>query len=105
MNTSLKPLDKILQIVEALSLNVTYEFDDLVFVEHNAFLIRFDQVDPAKIYLHFNMDCEAPEAVKLEKALILLAKDKALVLTPDRRYTMETDEETNEIKILFMPDR
>ncbi len=101
MNTFLKPLDKILEMVEAVELNVTYEYDDLVFIENNPFLIRFDQDDAAKIYLHFNADCEAPEAEKLKKALILLAKAKDLILIPDSSYTMQTNEDTKEIKILF----
>lgn len=101
MNTPLKPLDKIIEIVEALELNVSYEYDDLVFVEHNPFLIRFDEVDSQKIYLHFNEDCEPAAAVNLEKALSLLAKNKDLDLIPSARYKMEAKEETDEIQLIF----
>lgn len=101
MNTELKPYAKVNDIIEAVELHITYEYDDLVFVEHNPFIIRFDLDEPSRIYLHFNVDCE-PEAVEsLSAALIANAKQRGLDLFVDKKYTMVPKEENDELELHF----
>ena len=39
---SFRPLGIAKEIIEATGLNVTYTYDDLVFIEHNPIIIQFD---------------------------------------------------------------
>lgn len=57
---SLKPLGIVKEILESIGIEISYAYDDLVFVNHNAFLLQFaDNKD--QIILHVN--CETEEDV------------------------------------------
>ena len=45
MGKSLPPVGKVMNWLEAAGFTVSYLYEDLVFVESNAFLIHFDQSD------------------------------------------------------------
>ena len=46
------------QIVEnATGLEITYAYDDLVFPEHGAFIIQFDDENTNKLFCYFHVDC------------------------------------------------
>ncbi len=44
-------------IKEATGLDVTYAYDDLVFPEHAAFMIRFDDKNHNNFFCYFHSDC------------------------------------------------
>ena len=102
LNIDLKPLGRVRNMIQAVSLDISYAYDDLVFVEPNAFLIRFDLKDPSKIYIHFNVDCEEGEATRLLKALSQLATKEGLILVEECKYDMSSNEETEEIELRFV---
>ena len=59
MANSLPPVGKVMNWLEASGFTVSYLYEDLVFVESNAFLIRFEQAeDPQEILIHINTECE-----------------------------------------------
>ena len=56
-----KPLGKITALLADLGLEVTYAYDDLVFVQHSAFLLQFtDKRNLLKLYT--NSACDPKEA-------------------------------------------
>jgi hypothetical protein len=95
------PLGKVLNIIQPTSLEVTYNYDDLVFVEHNPFIIRFDLKDSKLIHLHFNKDCEAKEAEKLTSIMKIAALNEEMNLHLDKKFVIEAKEETEELEIRF----
>lgn len=97
----MRPLGKAQVMVSATKLNVTYAYDDLVFVEHNPFLLRFDNEVANRMYLHFNVDCETEELVNIKKNVMLTAKKEGIELISDTKYSMQSNDETSEIKIHF----
>lgn len=101
MNTELKPLLKVKEMIDDVELEITYEYDDLVFVQHNPFLLRFDLEDAANLYLHFNTECEIEASEQLTNRLTHSAKTNGLNLIVDKKYNMLADEENDNIQIQF----
>ena len=70
MSKSLPPVGKVMNWLEAAGFNVSYFYEDLVFIESNAFLIRFGESDPPEIVIHINSDCDSVKAVELVELLL-----------------------------------
>ncbi|MDF1614093.1 hypothetical protein [Desulfurivibrio dismutans] len=84
---ALKPLGVVKTIVEAAGMGISYVYDDLIFLEHNSFLLQFTD-NEREITVHVNR--EADEAVvqgdiaRLQES----ALDHAMQLTRGGRYTL-----------------
>lgn len=98
----LRPLGKLVQIVQEMSLDVTYEYDDLVFIEHNAFLFQF--LDSGIIGLYFNQQCPAKEAERIEAQVRSLGSGKKLVIERKGTYAMKQNEGEETLEIEFFED-
>ncbi|MEW6595746.1 MAG: hypothetical protein AB1413_12860 [Thermodesulfobacteriota bacterium] len=83
----LKPLGLVKTIVEEAGMGISYAYDDLVFLEHNSFLLQFTDND-LEILVHVNS--EADESVvhgdieRLQEA----ARNHAAQCTRGRHYTL-----------------
>lgn len=87
-----RPLGKITALLADMELEVTYAYDDLVFVQHSAFMIQFTD-DPLKLKLFINTECD-PQTANEVAANIVLAFDKAgFDVTPAGRYFMTPNED------------
>ena len=51
----LHPLGLVKEFVEEAGMGIAYVYEDIVFIEHNAFLLQFTK-DEKKILLHINQD-------------------------------------------------
>lgn len=100
-NNHLMPLGRLLNLIEEAGFTVEYQFEDLVFVDHTAFLFRFDQVRPETIYLHFNKECESKVKETLESLLRSKARTEHLQLELSHSYTLQQVEGTEEFRIVF----
>ena len=86
-----KPLGKITAVLADLGLEVSYAYDDLVFVQHSAFLLQFTDVRSA-LSLYINKECNPAEANDVA-AMIVLEFDKVgFCVTPIGRYTLTQDD-------------
>lgn len=66
---SARPLGKITAILADLGLEVTYAYDDLVFVQHSAFMLQFaDESTKLKLFIH--MECDPKEADRVADLMI-----------------------------------
>ena len=54
---SLKPLGMVKTIVEAAGMGISYAYDDLVFLEHNSFLLQFTDNDH-EVTIHVNSEAD-----------------------------------------------
>jgi hypothetical protein len=54
---SLKPLGKVRELVESAGMAISYAYDDLVFLDHNAFLLQFDE-DGRTVFIHTNSEVD-----------------------------------------------
>ena len=56
-------------IKDATGLDVTYAYDDLVFPEHAAFMIRFDDKNHNNFFCYFHSDCNPNDKVEIYSQL------------------------------------
>ena len=98
----LRPLGIAKEIIEETGLELTYNYDDLVFVQHNPFMIQFDDDNAKNLKLYFNIDCEEETAVKLEAQLKASALQREFTITPSGKFEMTQKEGTEEIDIKFI---
>jgi hypothetical protein len=102
MNASkaLYPLGKVKQILEAVGMGVSYAHEDLVFLEHNGFLLEFTDSD-REILVHLNIEGNEEELID---ALMLLqneAVSHGLQFSEGCSYRLsEVDEENIRIEFL-----
>ena len=57
---TLKPLGRVKELVESVGMEITYAYDDLVFLQHNAFLLQFGE-DDGSIIVHTNEEAAEGE--------------------------------------------
>ncbi|NTV02849.1 MAG: hypothetical protein HGB04_08725 [Chlorobiaceae bacterium] len=101
MQTQLRPLGIVKEVVEEIGLQITYAYDDLVFVDHNDFLLQFGS-DPNLLQLYFNTECPDGDAETITTRLLPAAAGKGLSVNRKGTYTMVEDENDN-LRISFNP--
>jgi len=96
-----KPLGKITAVLADLGLEVTYAYDDLVFVQHSAFLLQFTDL-PATLKLFTNSECIPEEANDTASSMVLEFDKAGFALEPSGKYTLsQNDGET--LNLEFAP--
>lgn len=96
-----RDLEKVRQIImDATSLDVVYAYDDLVFPEHAAFLIRFDDEDENNFFCYFHKDCIAEDQNKLLESLQGVSNQKDCQLLFKGLFDMKQKGEEVEIHFL-----
>lgn len=85
-------LGKITAVLSELGLEVTYAYDDLVFVQHSAFLLQFTD-DPAKLKLFINTECDPKEANQIAANMVLAFDRAGFDVTPAGRYFLTPNED------------
>lgn len=83
-----------------MGLEVTHQYDDIVFVEHSAFIFQFDdESDSVKLY--FNRDCSHEDSLKIEKSVMELAVNNKITVERKGSFTMEQVEGEENIELKF----
>jgi len=100
MAKSLPPVGKVMNWLEAADFTVSYLYEDLVFVESNAFLICFGKSDPPEIQIHFNSECESAKAAELETVLLEEAIKHEIKPVKGGKFTL-SQKNDEEIDIRF----
>jgi hypothetical protein len=91
MNTKHRSLGTILEILQLLDLDVTYEYEDLVFVSHNLFILKFTD-DAACIDLYFNEEIEEEKAQQLMAQLEGVGELHGMTFSYKGAYSFQEDE-------------
>jgi len=100
--TPLRPLGDVMTLIETLGHEVTYAYEDLVFINHNDFLLQFDDAQPNTLDLFFNTECSTAEADAVAESMIPEAASKGLTIRRKGTYTM-TEAEGDNLQITFNP--
>lgn len=105
----LYPLGTIMEIIESLGaencstdLKVSYAYEDLVFLQHNAFLLQFTD-NENEIRIHKNIEADASEIEPDIKALKRAGEKAKIRFTDGGCYSLDQSDEEN-IVLEFMPD-
>jgi hypothetical protein len=99
MEQQLKPLGTVMQLLEELGHEITYAYEDLVFVDHNDFLLQFENTG-SSLNLFFNKSCPKSETEKIEQMIIPAGDRKGLSITIKGSYNV-TEKEDENLQIEF----
>jgi len=95
-------LEKTRRIIEsATHLEISWAYEDIVFVEHTAFLIRFDRENTHKIYCYFNTDCPKTESLFIFKQLVKAADVEGMIIINSGTFSLSDSKKKEEIQIKF----
>ena len=95
-----RPLGHIRNILSEMGLDVTYTYDDLVYVEHNAFLLRFGE-QGEMVHLYFNTESDAQDRGTITTTLQSAGKKWQIHILRSGTYTMTPLPGDNHIEIAF----
>ena len=101
MSEELRPLGELIQLVEEMDLQVTYAYDDMVFVEHSAFLFQFSGNGGRQLKLYFNTECPSPDAEQLEQRILALAIPKKLTIRRCGTFSMKQQKDEENLELQF----
>jgi hypothetical protein len=90
-------------LLENHGFNVTHCYEDLVFIEHNAFLLRMEE-QGEDVSVIFNTDSELERRGEISKALAEAGKGYGLKIVRNGTYVLTADEENSNLKIEFKDD-
>lgn len=92
-------LDKVRFFIrEATGLDVMYAAEDLVFPEHGAFLIQFDDSNEDNFFCYFHEDCLPVQKQDIYQKFSNVCKLNKCTVENKGRFTMEQRGEEIDIK-------
>ena len=100
--TDLPELTPLLQLVEEMGLEITYAYDDLVFVEHSAFLFQF--LKKRTLALYFNKDCPDNDAIRLEQQIKSIGEKNNMTITRKGKFSISQKENEEILDIVFFDE-
>ena len=86
-----RPLGILKTLMETLGFEVTHCYADLVFIEHNAFLLRMEEKGE-EVSLLFNTESDVDKRDKIEELLKSAATTHNLVISCSGTYQMTAGE-------------
>lgn len=94
-----RPLGILMNVLEQLELDVSYAYDDLVFLNNNSFILRMEDA-PEKVSCFFNEELDLKVRPGIEKKVIQAGIREGLAIDFVGEYSLKaTDNE--EIQIYF----
>lgn len=103
MSLKYRPLGYVMEILESVGLPVSYSYDDLVFVENNPLLVKFNDDNEKELLLYFNTDLDPDVAGQLEFTLMDAALDKGFQFINSGTYKVrEKENATEELELIFL---
>ncbi len=96
----MNPLGKVKTIVEALGTDITYAYEDLIFVEHNGFLLQFTESDQ-EILVHSNSEADQATVADDIKRLRQIASGQGIQVLNGDIYTVDEGPDQS-IRLTFL---
>jgi alpha-D-ribose 1-methylphosphonate 5-triphosphate synthase subunit PhnH len=97
-----RPLGAVKQLLEQIGLEVTYAYDDLVFLMHNPVLLQFGEVGEM-LFFHVNVETSDDEAQHLFAAIQAAAAGQGITLLQRGKYRLSAGEDEN-LSLEFLDD-
>lgn len=94
MNVPYRPLGLIKEVIETTGLEITHVFEDLVFIEHNSYLLQMGERGE-EVRLYFN--CESTAGMRGDIARHLAEEGGKLGLMIERRGTFRVAQDEGEV--------
>lgn len=95
-----RPLGLLKTLIESLGFQMTHCYEDLVFVEHNAFLLRMEEQGD-EVGLLFNTDSDVDKRDEIAALFITEGKAHNLFISCPGTYQMTSNEADGTIELEF----
>ena len=96
-----RPLGIIKTFLESLGHQVTHCYEDLIFVEHNAFLLRMEEKGE-DVGLFFNCESEADQRPGIAATLISAGSHYRLNIRQQGTYRLTANETNSSLSLEFL---
>lgn len=96
-----RPLGLVREMLQDMGLKPTYAYEDLVFVEHNAFLLQFEDASET-VGLHVNTECPAGEVDALIGRVSAAGAAAGLTVVMRGRYEVQAGESDGSLSLHFL---
>lgn len=104
MNANLRPLGTVVEMLQMLGMDVTHQYEDLVFVSQNLFILEFTD-DAARIDLYFNEDTEEEKAQEVMGQLEAVGELHGLTIVYKGAYALsDNQDETLSVEFFDLSD-
>ncbi|MDD5759185.1 MAG: hypothetical protein PHI06_08895 [Desulfobulbaceae bacterium] len=90
----LKQLGIVKEIVESAGMGISYTYEDLVFIEHNAFLLQFTDKDH-ELLIHINQEADGSSIQADIARLKAEASVRKMIFRDGIYYTISQGEDEN----------
>lgn len=87
-------------VIESLGFQVTHCYEDLVFMEHNAFLLRMEE-QSEEVSLFFNAELDVDKRQEIAELFKTEGKAHQLVISSPGTYQMTPNEADGTISLAF----
>lgn len=95
-----RPLGILKMVLETIGFEVTHCYEDLVFIEHNAFLLRMEERGE-NVSLIFNSESDVDKRGEIAELLKSSGEAQKLLIVPAGTYTMVPNETDGTINLEF----
>jgi hypothetical protein len=95
-----RPLGVLKTLLEGLGHQVTHCYEDLVFIEHNAFLLRMEEKGE-EVSLFFNCESESDKRAGIAETLARAGKHSRLTITRLGTYRLTPNATDNTVSLEF----
>jgi len=95
-----RELGLVREALTAAGMDISYAYEDLVFPEHNGFLLQFSD-DPHTIKLHINIEANEDELATAISLLELKGAEIGLTLKTGSKYCMRQLDDRENITLEF----
>ena len=102
MSVQYRPLGMVKEMLELIGIEVTYAYEDLIFIHHNHFLLQFGKVGEILFY-SANVATTEDEAQQLFTAVQTAASGKGITLLRRGPYQLTADADEN-MSLHFLDD-
>lgn len=99
----LRPLGTVREIVESAGMAVSYAYEDLIFLEHNGFLLQFTDKEQ-EVLIHINEDAQENELAPALAQLQGKAEENKMHFNKAGYYRLRQADDEN-INIEFLPNK
>jgi hypothetical protein len=103
MTVPLKPLGIIKEMLDGIGLQITYAYDDLLFVEHNAFLLQMGKLGE-EVLLYFNTESAREKRDDITNLLKECGRQYRFQVNRKGTYSIVQNEQQNELQLQFFAD-
>ncbi len=97
----IRPLGILKTLLESLGYQVTHCYEDLIFIEHNAFLFRMEEKGE-EVSLFFNSESEPDKRAGIAETLADAGKHSRLTITRLGTYRLMPNAADNTLSLEFL---